>query len=181
MVYMKTIKMKDCGFENHEVGDSGIFHAIAEALTVARMEKSWDNIISVGVDTDTNEGIVKYKDSVLSDEPEHCDVLLGAIHMFSYFASEILARCYVQKITTIKDYVEYVLATMNDIEDDEEFGESKEEAMLSVMIPLARYLPFIYTCSKKLAYSRGRTLLGKTMKKMFDDMGLSFDNEENNE
>lgn len=58
MVYMKTIKMKDCGFENHEVGDSGIFHAIAEALTVAGMEKSWDNIISVGVDTDTNEGIL---------------------------------------------------------------------------------------------------------------------------
>lgn len=169
--------MIDCGFENHQVGDSGIFHAIAEALTIARNEKSWDNIISVGIDSDTNEGIVKYKDSVLSDEPEHCDVLLGAIHLFSFFASAILTKCYVQKITTIEDYVEYVLATINDIADDEEFSESKEEAILSVVIPLARYLPFIYECSEKLAAARGRTLLGSALKKMFDDMGFSLEDE----
>lgn len=171
--------MKDCGFEDHQVGDSGVFHAIAEALTIALHDKSWDNIISVGIDSDTNEGIVKYKDSVLSDESEHCDVLLGAIHLFSFFASAILTKCYIQKITTIEDYVEYVLATMNDMADDEEFSESKEDAILSVIIPLARYLPFIYECSEKLAAARGRTLLGSTLKNMFDKMGFSLEDEKN--
>lgn len=171
--------MKDCGFEDHQVGDSGVFHAIAEALTIALHDKSWDNIISVGIDSDTNEGIVKYKDSVLSDEPEHCDVLLGAIHLFSFFASAILTKCYIQKITTIEDYVEYVLATMNDMADDEEFSESKEDAILSVIIPLARYLPFIYECSEKLAAARGRTLLGSALKNMFDKMGFSLEDEKN--
>lgn len=166
--------MKDCGFEDHKVGDSGIFHAIAEALTIALQEKSWDNIISVSIDSDTKEGIVKYKDSVFSNEPEHCDVLLGAIHLFSFFASAILTKCYIQKITTIEDYVEYVLATMNDIAEDEEFSESKEEAILSVMIPLAGYLPFIYECSEKLAAAKGRTLLGETLKKIFEEMGFSL-------
>ena len=171
--------MKDCGFEDHQVGDSGVFHAIAEALTIALHDKSWDNIISVGIDSDTNEGIVKYKDSVLSDEPEHCDVLLGAIHLFSFFASAILTKCYIQKIKTIEDYVEYVLATMNDMADDEEFSESKEDAILSVIIPLARYLPFIYECSEKLAAARGRTLLGSALKNMFDKMGFSLEDEKN--
>ena len=178
---MKKITLKDCWFEDHKVGDSGIFHAIAEALTIALHEKSWDNIITVGVSSETNEGIVKYKDSVLSDDPQYCDVLLGTIHLFSFFASAILTKCYVQKITTIEDYVEYALATINDMAEDEEFSESKEEAILSVVIPLGEYLPFIYACSEKLAYSRGRSLLGKTLKKMFDDMGLSFDNIERNE
>lgn len=172
--------MHDCGFENHEVGDSGIFHAIAEALTVARMEKSWDNIISVGIDTKTNEGIVKYKDSVLSDEPEHCDVILGATHLFSYYASEILARSYLEKINTIEDYVEFALGIFNDLTEGEEVDDTQEKAILSVIIPLGGYLPFIYACSNKLAYSRGRTLLGKTLKKMFDDMKLSFDLDQNN-
>ena len=175
---MKKITLKDCGFEVHKVGDSGIFHAIAEALTIALHEKSWDNIITVGVNSETNEGIVKYKDSVLSDEPEHCDVLLGAIHLFSFFASAVLTKCYVQKMTTMEDYVEYALATMNDIADDEEFSESKEKAILSVVIPLAKYLPFIYECSEKLAAARCRTLLGSALKDMFNKMGFSLENEE---
>lgn len=171
---MIKITMKDCGFENHEVGDSGIFHAIAEALTVARMDKSWDNIISVGVDDETNEGIVKYKDSILSDESEHKDVILGATHLFTYFASEILARCYVENITTVEDYVEYALGTFNDWAYGEKVEESEKNAILSVIIPLAEYLPFIYACTEKLAYSEGRTLLGKTLKKIFTEMGFTF-------
>lgn len=178
MVYMKTIKMKDCGFENHEVGDSGIFHAIAEALTVAGMEKSWDNIISVGVDNKTNEGVVKYKDSVLADEPEHRDVILGATHLFTYYASEILIRSYLEGITSSEDYVEFALGIFNDLTEGKDVDEAQEDVVLSVIISLCEYLPFIYACSEKLAYSRGRTLSGSTLKKMFDDMGLSFDNEE---
>lgn len=174
---MIKLTMKDCGFENHEVGDSGIFHAIAEALTVARMDKSWDNIISVGVDDETNEGIVKYKDSILPDESEHKDVILGAIHLFSYFASEILIRCYMENITTIEDYVEYALGTFNHWSYGEEADDSRNNAILSVIIPLAEYLPFIYACTEKLAYSEGRTLLGKTLKKIFDDMGFSLESE----
>lgn len=166
--------MKDCGFENHEVGDSGIFHAIAEALTVAGMEKSWDNIISVGVDNKTNEGIVKYKDSILADEPEHCDVILGATHLFTYYASEILARSYLEGITTAEDYAEYALGIFNDLTEGEDVDEAYEDVVLSVIISLADYLPFIYTCTKKLAYSEGRTLLGKTLKKIFEDMGFTF-------
>ena len=169
--------MIDCGFENHEVGDSGIFHAIAEALTVAGMEKSWENIISVGIDNKTNEGVVKYKDAVLANEPEHREVLLGAIHLFSYFASEILIRCYMENITTIEDYVEYALGTFNDWADGEEVDDSRNNAILSVIIPLAEYLPFIYACTEKLAYSEGRTLLGKTLKKIFEDMGFSLESE----
>lgn len=178
---MKTIKMKDCGFENHKVGDSGIFHAIAEALTVAGMEKSWDNIISVGVDNKTNEGVVKYKDSVLADEPEHRDVILGATHLFTYYASEILIRSYLEGITSSEDYVEFALGIFNDLTEGKDVDEAQEDVVLSVIISLCEYLPFIYACSEKLAYSRGRTLSGSTLKKMFDDMGLSFDNEENNE
>lgn len=172
---MKKITMKDCGFENHKVGDSGIFHAIAEALTVAGMEKSWDNIISVGVDNKTNEGVVRYKDSVLADEPEHRDVILGATHLFTYYASEILARSYLEGITTAEDYAEYALGIFNDLSEGEDVDEEYENVVLSVIISLCEYLPFIYACSEKLAYSRGRTLSGATLKKMFNGMGLSLE------
>lgn len=172
---MKSIKMKDCGFENHKVGDSGIFHAIAEALTVAGMEKSWDNIISVGVDNKTNEGVVKYKDSILADEPEHRDVILGATHLFTYYASEILARSYLEGITTAEDYAEYALGIFNDLTEGEDVDEAYEDVVLSVIISLCEYLPFIYACSKKLAYSRGRTISGSTLKKIFNGKGLSLE------
>ena len=172
---MKTIKMKDCGFENHKVGDSGIFHAIAEALTVAGMEKSWDNIISVGVDNKTNEGVVKYKDSILADEPEHRDVILGATHLFTYYASEILARSYLEGLIMAEDKPEYAWGCLINWREGEEVDEEYENVVLSVIIPLCEYLPFIYACSKKLAYSRGRTLSGATLKKIFNGMGLSLE------
>lgn len=176
---MKTIKMKDCGFEDHKVGDSGIFHAIAEAFTVASMEKSWDNIISVGVDSETNEGIVKYKDSVFADNKSvKDDVMLGAIHLFTYFASEILAICYVEKMTSKEDYLDYVFANMNELTKDKESIDSEDRVMLSVMLPMAKYLPFIFASANKLAYSRGRSLLGTTLKELFNEMGCKFDSEE---
>lgn len=166
--------MKDCGFEDHEVGDDGIFHAVAEALTVACFEKSWDNIISVGVNPDTNEGVVRYKDSVLADPEMGENVFLGVIHLFTFFASQVLAKCYKENMTSDQEYVEYALATVNEMSDED---NSHTEAILSIVIPLAKYLPFIYACSKKLAYSRGRTLLGSTVRDMFNEMGFSLEDD----
>ena len=78
-------------------------------------------------------------------------------------------------ITTAEDYAEYSLGIFNDLSEGEDVDEEYENVVLSVIIPLCEYLPFIYACSKKLAYSRGRTLSGATLKKIFNGMGLSLE------
>lgn len=57
---MKTFRLENLSIEKDDY--IGAVHSIIEALHTALEDKSWENIISIGIDSGTFEGVVEYED-----------------------------------------------------------------------------------------------------------------------
>lgn len=86
---MKTFRIDNFGSDIYQYDEfGGAIHSITEALFFAKKEKSWDKIISVGIDPVTKEGTVEYVDEISQDDLS--DEVYKYIHLHCFYVTNLI-------------------------------------------------------------------------------------------
>lgn len=165
---MKTYKIENFGsdmYQNDKFG--GAIHAIIEAIFNAKMDKSWDRIISIGTGPITFEGTVEYEDSQDSD----LDDVYSYIHQSCYYVANLM-RSYLHneyfKDSQFFGFVTGCLYAMGN-----EYREpGRDSVVASIAYHINDYIMFIESLAHGI--EPGKRYTREEIEKKFTEMGFTF-------
>lgn len=164
---MKTFRLENSDIEKDDY--IGAVHSIIEALYTVLRDKSWENIISIGVDPVTFEGIVEYEDRLfegnLSDNTEKYSL----IHEECYKVACVVDKYLDLRFNPNKDLFHGFL--WGYIEELYEMNYTRE-IILKYAFNCVDYIDFIEEIANHL--TAGKSFSREEIEKKFSEMGFTF-------
>lgn len=167
---MKTFRLKDTSGYFYQKDDYiGAVHAIIEALYTVFKDKSWDKIISIGIDPKTFEGVVEYEDCILEGDAEEKTKEYAIIHEDCYQAACIMDKYLSYQFSPNKDMFQgFVLGYKQNLSEFEE----EYDIIQTYVDNCSDYILFIEDIASELI--PGRSFTREYIEARFTAMGFSF-------
>lgn len=165
--------MKDFGFKDHKNEKFiGALHSIVEVLYNVLSDKSWENVISIGMESNTFEGTVEYEDRIL--EGKIMESTFVFIHMLCFYVADLLGRFLEYDPSPDDSFTVFAVGYVEGKLD----GDSDKQtvalfhAIRGIACKVSNYIPFIESLAREMVPDKRYTR--EYIEKKFSEMGFSI-------
>lgn len=147
----------------------GSINCVIEALLIAKRDKSWNNIVSIGIDPDTFQGSVEFDDSIL--DKEHPYKFFALVHMNCYYVARVMGPYFENGFFNKDQFMGFLMGYITSA-DEYKRERDKYDLMVEIAYEFLDYLPFIEEFANEI--EPGKRYKRKDIEKKFKQMGYSL-------
>lgn len=164
---MKTFRLENISIEKDDY--IGAVHCIIEALYTVLEDKSWENIISIGINSSTFEGVVEYEDRLFEGRTTDNTKKYALIHEDCYRVACVINKYLDLRFNPNKDLFRgFLLGYIQELDDMDE----KREIILKYAYNCVDYIEFIEDIALDLTV--GQSFSREEIEVRFKEMGCKF-------